>query len=67
MCPQGLSVLLQMAQFPSYYGQMISHCMYVYMVGWLVGLVAKLCLTLGVPWTVACQAPLSMGFSRQEY
>ena len=20
-----------------------------------------------VPWTVACQAPLSMGFSRQEY
>ena len=19
------------------------------------------------PWTVACQAPLSMGFSRQEY
>ena len=24
----------------------------------------QLCLT---PWTVACQAPLSMGFSRQEY
>ena len=20
-----------------------------------------------IPWTVACQAPLSMGFSRQEY
>ena len=31
------------------------------------GLVAKLCLTLVTPWTVACQAPLSMGFSRQEY
>ena len=31
------------------------------------GLVAKSCLTLGTPWTVACQAPLSMGFSRQEY
>ena len=30
-------------------------------------LVAKLCLTLAIPWTVACQAPLSMGFSRQEY
>ena len=30
-------------------------------------LVAKSCLTLGTPWTVACQAPLSMGFSRQEY
>ena len=32
-----------------------------------VGLVAQLCLTLATPWTVACQAPLSMGFSRQEY
>ena len=31
------------------------------------GLVAKLCLTLAIPWTVARQAPLSMGFSRQEY
>ena len=28
--------------------------------------VAKLCPTLATPWTVACQAPLSMGFSRQE-
>ena len=24
-------------------------------------------LTLVIPWTVACQTPLSMGFSRQEY
>ena len=31
------------------------------------GLVAKLCLTLGTPWTLACHAPLSMGFPRQEY
>ena len=31
------------------------------------GLVAKLCLTLLNPWTVACLAPLSMGSSRQEY
>ena len=31
------------------------------------GLVAKLCSTLATPWTVARQAPLSMGFSRQEY
>ena len=30
-------------------------------------LVAKSCLTLVTPWTVACQDPLSMGFSRQEY
>ena len=27
----------------------------------------QLCPTLVTPWTVACQAPLSMGFSRQEY
>ena len=31
------------------------------------GLVAKSCPTLVTLWTVACQAPLSMGFSRQEY
>ena len=30
-------------------------------------LVAKSCSTLATPWTVTCQAPLSMGFSRQEY
>ena len=29
--------------------------------------VTKLCLTLATPWTVACQAPRSMEFSRQEY
>ena len=29
--------------------------------------VAQSCLTLCDPWTVAHQAPLSMGFSRQEY
>ena len=25
------------------------------------------CLTLGTPWTVALQAPLSMEFSKQEH
>ena len=30
-------------------------------------LVAKLRLTRVTTWTVVCQAPLSMGFSRQEY
>ena len=34
------------------------------LVGWLV---AKLCPTLATPWTVAHQAPLSLGFSRQQY
>ena len=28
---------------------------------------AQSCLTLSDPWTAAYQAPLSMGFSRQEY
>ena len=27
----------------------------------------KSCLTLVTPWTLARQAPLSMGFPRQEY
>ena len=31
------------------------------------GLLSKSCPTLAIPWTVACQAPLSVGFSRQEY
>ena len=30
-------------------------------------LVAQLCPTLLTLWTIALQAPLSMGFSRQEY
>ena len=33
----------------------------------VVCLVTQSCLTLKTPWTAACQAPLSMGFSRQEY
>ena len=33
----------------------------------MVVVIAKSCLTLVTPWTIACQAPLSMGFSRQEY
>ena len=31
------------------------------------GLVAKSCLILAIPWTVACQALLPMGFSRKEH
>ena len=29
--------------------------------------VAQLCSTPATPWTIAHQAPLSVGFSRQEY
>ena len=31
------------------------------------GLITQLCPTLCDPWTAACQAPLSMGFSRQKH
>ena len=31
------------------------------------GLVAKSCPILVTAWTIACQGPLSMGFTRQEY
>ena len=34
---------------------------------WCGCLVTKLCLTLVTLSAVACKAPLSMGFSRQEY
>ena len=34
---------------------------------WYGGLVAKSCPTLATAWTVTCQAPLSIGFSRSEY
>ena len=30
-------------------------------------LAAHLCLMFATPWTIACQAPLFMGFSRQKY
>ena len=45
-----------------------AHC---YVAAWMGGvfggLVPKSCPTLMTPWTIAYQAPLSMGFSRQEY
>ena len=39
-------------------------CVYTYGGG---SLVTQSCLTLATPWNVACQVPLSMGFSRQEH
>ena len=42
-------------------------CVYVYMYGSDGGLVTKSYLTLVTPWTIVRQAPLPMGFSRQEY
>ena len=43
----------------------VSTCMCLYIMH--VGLVTKSCPTLATPWTIACQVPLSMGFSRREY
>ena len=40
---------------------------HVYAVCVCVYLHAQLCPTICDPWNVACQAPLSMAFSRQEY
>ena len=42
----------------------LKHCISVLTVKVLI---IQLCPTLCDPWTVAHQAPLSMGFSRQEY
>ena len=39
----------------------------IYVIKYGGGLVAKLCPTLAISWTIACQTPLSMGFPRQEY
>ena len=36
-------------------------------IGSLGGKDDKSCLTLAIPWITACQAPLSMEFSRQKY
>ena len=43
------------------------YCVFISHLSFLGGLVTKRCPTLAIPWTVAHQAPLSMGFSRQEY
>ena len=48
---------------------MTEHCSYnlFHMDSGGGGIVAKSCPTLPTPWTVACQPPLSMGSSKQEY
>ena len=38
-----------------------------FLIGGGGGLVTKSCPTLVTPWTASSQAPLFMGFSRQEY
>ena len=50
-CPQGSSMLWHGTGLPSYF---VRGC----------SIVSD---SLDTPWTVACQAPLSIGFSRQKY
>ena len=55
-------------QFPSIISPLNKHILRFYYVigtGDGGGLVAKSCPTLATAWTVACQAPLSMGLPRQ--
>ena len=59
----GLSQLFHSPLSLSSRGSLVLWCI-TYNCGCLVG---KLCPTLATPWTVVFQAPLSMGFSRQEY
>ena len=61
----------QSVSFPSNHLQVvIAHCSFRTKLGWQCACVLShfSCVQLFVtPGTVACQAPLSMGFSRQEY
>ena len=51
--PQGPQVSVVMAQHLCYEGMHAKSL--------------QSCPTLRAPWTIPCQAPLSMGFSKQEY
>ena len=58
------------AKWFSYTCVCVCVCVYIYIYIYIYicgGLVNKSCPTLTTPWTRACQAPLLMGFSRQEY
>ena len=49
---------------PVCYFPLPSICFYIF---FSCCLFTKSCPTLVTPWTIACQAPLSVGFPRQEY
>ena len=76
--PQGPSMLSQMVGFPSFVWLKHIFCHITFSVSiqlqWILRLLP--CLVLScfshdqlcvILWTVACQAPLYMGFSRQKY
>ena len=53
-------------QFTNLRALLWAECLCLPKIPMVGGLVTKSCLTLGILWTVACQAPLSMEFPRQE-
>ena len=57
---EGYTNILGLIEFPIFFTGL-------FQISIVVVLVAKLCPTLGTPWTVALQAPLFMEFSRREY
>ena len=62
--------LLNLASFTEHKSSMLLHIkefVAFYCCGKKKVLVTQSCLTLSTPWTVACQALLSMEFPRQEY
>ena len=68
-----LLMLLQLYHLPPPLAPLVSNCSCLFTqcqslyASCCTGVVAKSCPTLAIPWTIACQASLSMGFSRQEY
>ena len=66
---QLLMIFKDIKEWDVIYLQNRSEIRSMYCTGWGGGgdLVAKSCPILAAPWTMAHQAPLSMGFSRQEY
>ena len=64
-----LPLFIQVSSQNTTQHQILSNCLALFFTVGITGsgLVAKLRPTLVIPWTIACQAPLSMGFSRTEY
>ena len=60
----GLSMLQQMAQYHSSYGGVTFHCTYILCM--CMCSAASVVENSATLWTIARQAPQSMGFSRQE-
>ena len=65
LCLTPLSIILQVSFYLIANGRVFIFIVCIYIYGG--NLVAKSWPTLVTPWTVACQPPLSKGFSRQKF